>query len=580
MLGRLGADVASSPVLAQTVARFGRQLYATLRTVPAEAPYLSSAEAADAERAVRETLRIAPGRSTTSNVEITYRNRDRVMAVGVLADLTSRLSDLYRRTGDAQPSPPMGSTRQPSRKLAQDRTLVPNSTVDLALQQIIFEQRSHILIQDLQTTDRALRQSQRSLATFNDPKSMPEILTEDPTLGPSWTQWKAATDRRNEFAQRYGPQHPTMISAEQELVAAQREFDDSKDQVAIAAQSAAQEKLTLSSALLETQRKLTELRTAQSAVAEPARAPPPQRITASVTTPNDSAVIDTVQVRFAPVQAANRPDREWLLFTVLGICAGLCMAGLWVLVQEARRSTLRSAKDTELALGLPLSSLVPRLDGGGVGAEGRWPPIDEPINNPSSAFSHAFDVLRRQIAVEPGRSIVVAVCSAVANEGKTTVSICLARSAALTGASVVMVDCDGRRRQLTESIPGPTKPGLVQLANGRARIEDALRPDSQTSASIIDYSSEDGVDYKIFASSSAATQVIKELRERFDVVILDTPPLLALAEARLFPRLSDTVILVAKWCGTPQRLVRDARDLLSERARTLAVLTFAELARR
>ena len=93
-----------------------------------------------------------------------------------------------------------------------------------------------------------------------------------------------------------------------------------------------------------------------------------------------------------------------------------------------------------------------------------------------SAFTEAFRVLRTTILFAAGqpKTQVVAITSALPNEGKTTVSLCLARVSALSGQRVLLIDCDLRRRSVKEVLDIEPDVGWLQGLSGEAPWRQAI----------------------------------------------------------------------------------------------------------
>jgi Mrp family chromosome partitioning ATPase len=146
-------------------------------------------------------------------------------------------------------------------------------------------------------------------------------------------------------------------------------------------------------------------------------------------------------------------------------------------------------------------------------------------------------------------SRVVAITSALPGEGKTTSAICLARSAALAGMNVVLVDCDVRRRASSRRFGGTETAGLRNVVERRATLDQALVQDPASAA---------------FTDKAAFAALVDRLRGRFQLVILDTPPVLPVDEARVVAAQADSVILLLRWRHTPAKAAELALRELGE----------------
>jgi len=194
------------------------------------------------------------------------------------------------------------------------------------------------------------------------------------------------------------------------------------------------------------------------------------------------------------------------------------------------------------------------------------------VKRPNSAFAEAYRNLRASLkyATLNGPVTVIAVTSALPQEGKTTTSICLARSAALQGQRVVLVDCDLRKRELNRLTRGRARDaGLLEVLAGQSSLEDALLKDEATSAMILPLNTT-VVGAHDLIGGDAMDALLAVLRERFDLVILDTTPVLPLADTRILSTKADVVVLVARWRKTSEHAVHAALRLLPAEAVTVA----------
>ena len=166
------------------------------------------------------------------------------------------------------------------------------------------------------------------------------------------------------------------------------------------------------------------------------------------------------------------------------------------------------------------------------------------------------------------------VTSALPNEGKTTTSICLARAAAMSGLRVVLVDCDVRRRASSRSMAGEAKVGLMEVLRGTTPLDGAIVVDAASGAHVLPQGTQAPADFDLI-TSTAMEKLIEQLRNRFDLVVLDTAPVLPLAEARVISGMVDGV----RWRKTPAQAAELALDLLGRAGANVkgAALTMVDL---
>jgi succinoglycan biosynthesis transport protein ExoP len=166
----------------------------------------------------------------------------------------------------------------------------------------------------------------------------------------------------------------------------------------------------------------------------------------------------------------------------------------------------------------------------------------------------------------------IVITSSVPREGKSLTSMCLARTLAMAGSKVVLVDCDMRQRGVTKLIGG-AEAGLAEVVEGTTPLSEALLPDTKSNAWILPSTSATSPHHHDLFGRPEVDAVFKELESRFDYIILDTPPVLGVADARMLASRADQVLYVVRWSKTPRRAAQSGLDILNEcGAPTIGVL--------
>jgi len=263
-----------------------------------------------------------------------------------------------------------------------------------------------------------------------------------------------------------------------------------------------------------------------------------------------------------PLRPSSPDLRIGLAVTVflaaLGGGASMLLAELW-------SRALRSRDDVENDLGLPFAGVLPDLDS--VLPKGRQKvstPADFLIQQPLSSFAEAFRNLTAflRLSARSGPTKLLAITSAVPKEGKSMTSMCLARTLAMGGARVVLVDCDLRLRGVTKII-GDVEWGLTEVVEGTRTLDAALVQDKPSGAWILPVAHRLDVPHDLF-SRPQVDVLFGALGEAFDYVILDTPPILGVADARILAAKAERVLLLVRWNKTPVRAARSAVEILHE----------------
>jgi capsular exopolysaccharide synthesis family protein len=230
-----------------------------------------------------------------------------------------------------------------------------------------------------------------------------------------------------------------------------------------------------------------------------------------------------------------RAGRTVLVGLILGLAGAVAMA----FFVEYLDHTVRSAEDLELRAGVPVLGVIPP-------ARGRGRPIETAmLNEPRQPAAESYRALRTSVllATEAGPPKTLLVTSTAPEEGKTATAVNLAVGIARSGYSVLLVDADMRKPRIAEIFELPNERGLsTALAEGGApAIAEVGVPNLTvlTSGPVPPNPSE-------LLGSKRMDALLRELRERFDIVVLDSPPFLTVADSLVIARKLDALLLVAR----------------------------------
>jgi capsular exopolysaccharide synthesis family protein len=233
----------------------------------------------------------------------------------------------------------------------------------------------------------------------------------------------------------------------------------------------------------------------------------------------------------------------------------------------ARNRGMRSGDEVRELLGVNCLGVVPM-----VSTRRRCSPADTVIQEPKSAFAEAIRTIAVWLDVLPGNGggRTVLLTSAVSGEGKTSLSMALGRQLAHAGERVVIVDLDFRHPN-THRIGGiGNTPGVAGVLTGHATLEQALRTDAASPASLLPAGLAD--DPAALLRGPALRELISTLRCRFDLVVLDSSPSSVVADTRIVAREADGVVFVTRWGETPRELVAaELRNLEEAGAQVIGV---------
>jgi uncharacterized protein involved in exopolysaccharide biosynthesis/Mrp family chromosome partitioning ATPase len=253
----------------------------------------------------------------------------------------------------------------------------------------------------------------------------------------------------------------------------------------------------------------------------------------------DARLISRADVPYAPV---SPNEQRFLLFgTVGGLAVGCALAFL----RNGFDRRIRYASEVEMVTGIPVFGLLPKVS--------RWrgiAPQDYPITNPHSQFCAALS--RVHVALRAPKSSdraqVILVTSAQPGDGKTTFCISLARSLAKSRLRVLVVDADPYRSQVRSSFGASTFPALAPSVSQSVQLVDIVQSDTKSAAHFIPAPTEE--DFQVIIHSGAFAALLDEARKAYDIVIIDTPPVMTSADAAIIGKFADTRLLLLRWGRT------------------------------
>ncbi len=272
-------------------------------------------------------------------------------------------------------------------------------------------------------------------------------------------------------------------------------------------------------------------------------------------------IIDQAQVPAVP----SSPS---LLFNLaLGLLLGGAAAGAAVLLRTELDDSIRVPEDVEEKLGLSLLGVVPDQ-----GDED----LDVLLADPKSIISEAYGSLRGNLlfATPQGIPQALLVTSSQPGEGKSTTSRALAGSFARIGKTVVLVDADIRRPSLHRILGLSNKIGLTSVLTGQTMLSDTIQTNDDVDFDFVTAGPTPVAPTELLSSTQMQV-LIDELADKYDLVIVDSSPVLGLADAPTLSALVDAVIYVVEAGGGRRGALKSSlRRLRAMRPNILgAVLT-------
>jgi len=264
----------------------------------------------------------------------------------------------------------------------------------------------------------------------------------------------------------------------------------------------------------------------------------------------DARVISTAETPVKP----GFPQKSALL--VIAIAASLFGGVIVAFLVQVLAPGFQTPEQVERTTGTPFLGMVPEADGAA--------PLDtltsDPVYRPSSAFSESLrallgHVMTAQVAGRPARSVTIT--SSLKGEGKTALALGLARTAALGGRRVILVEANLYAPAVHAALRDQARWGLSEILTGRASFEHVIHRDRLSTAHILQAGAP-------LANPTAAlgsdrmSWILSALAQTYDYVIVDTPALTEASDAQILSRQTDVTVLAVQWRRTGKRAVSRA----------------------
>ncbi len=258
----------------------------------------------------------------------------------------------------------------------------------------------------------------------------------------------------------------------------------------------------------------------------------------------------------------NRPSSHNPILFIFPAFIVFAIGGGWLaVVLEQLDRGLRSEQETGDALGISCIGLVPLLP-----RTHAIRPYQYLLTEPFSAYAEAIRSAVATLGLAAGSARtckVVLISSSVSGEGKTTLALSLAAYLGMLGRRVLLLDLSSGQGSPLGEFDGLAQRGIVDLS-----LQN--RPTAQ----LVRHVAEAGLDYLPIAgycldplvlfAREQMPRLVRQLRESYDCVIIDGPPVLGSVEARLLSSIVDKLLMVVKWGSTRREVAQNALSLLRD----------------
>lgn len=374
-----------------------------------------------------------------------------------------------------------------------------------------------------------------------------------------------------ETSSRYGDRNPQVIDARERVAALdsaiRKEMSNLSSSARAESQAANARVSAIAGSLAQTQGKISADVRASVELADLQRKADAAHLlyanlltTAGQQTANSVLIQPDAQITTPAVPPLKPTSPKLLINLLVGFVIGAAIALALAYLRERWSQTLNTIDDIDRLLGVQFLNSVPTLQSS-IDKPKTRDPAAAVMQHPFSSYSEAFRSLATTLifnargADTPGGR-VIGISSALPREGKTTTTISMARVLAMASTKVVVIDADLRRRSVSQAVAPHVKKGWIDVLNGDTTIEQAMF-DDESGAKFLPIAAGAEKAQRVFEGDGFA-DLIAYLRQHYEVILVDTAPVLAVVDTRMILKHFDSLALLAHWRQTPVKAIRAA----------------------
>lgn len=260
------------------------------------------------------------------------------------------------------------------------------------------------------------------------------------------------------------------------------------------------------------------------------------------------------------------------VIAVFSALATLLLAAAVLVLRRTSRNTVTSPRELTLITGVQNVGSLPTLRGGQ--RRGMQNLVLERSDSDIAETLRALRINLQAVARE-GHASTVLVTSPSAGDGKTTLAVALARLCAADGMKVLLLETDMRRPRIASTLGAARPRGSIEaVLAGRVDLRNAVHVDERSGLHCL-LSDQSASHPQQLIESSAFGDMVERAKQEYQLVVLDSPPIMRVADAVVLSSYSDVVLLAVAWERTSSDMLAEAIRRLPEdaRARTATVLT-------
>ncbi len=479
--------------------------------------------------------------------------------------LNEHLTDLRDKARDSDQAVQMYRTEH---KLvtAKDATVTTQQLSELNSQLIIATA-------DRTQKDATLRQVQ-AMVSSSSGGSATQVLA-SPIIVQLKGQEASLLQKQAEMATRYRPEHPEMINIQAQITDVKRKIQEEVTNIIHGMQNdvlaARSRELALTSSIQALQQSAAVQDEAGVQLRELEREADANRTLYENFLnrfKQTSAQEDIQQADARLVSAADTPGSptfpKKVTFIEIALGLSLIVGVVAAFIIEHLDNGFRTADQIEKMAGVPFLGHVPAV------ATGKIPHhliVQQPVSAYAEAIRSVRTALRFSNVDNPPK--VVLVSSALPNEGKTTFAASLAQSVARSGGRALLIDCDLRHPSVNRLFKVAEGPGLLSLFKDGADLSQMIQVDGTSRLQFIPVQAGTSNPQDLLGSQHMK-DFLKRLRDQYDLVVLDAPPVLAVTDALVLSHIVDATLFVIQWELTPRQIALGALKLMQTQGANLA----------
>ena len=452
-------------------------------------------------------------------------------------------------------------------------------------EQQLAELNSELVVARAQTAEESARVDRvQAVLTSNSPEAVVDATVSDtlnnPVITNLRTEYLTLSARYEDWVPRYGADHLAVVNVRNQMAEIQNSIRNELQRTAQTYKSdleiARQHELSLQKQLDQSVSQSQTTNQAQVALRELESNSETyqalydnflQRYMQSVQQESFPITDARVISAASPPLGSSHPKtlRVMGITAALGLVLGT-LAGAW---REFSDRVFRTRSQIETVLQTDCIALVPVVTGyrgHKTQIENSKPPDADDktitltagiyatiIESPFSAFAEAIRSIKVSIDQSPGSTgcKTIGFTSSLPNEGKSSIAVAIARLAAHAGARVLLVDCDLKNPSLSRSLSPLARSGLLEVVRGESTVEKTIWLDQVTKMSFLPAVMKSRLAHSSEVFASEQTRAFFDgLRENYDYVFLDLPPLMPIVDVRASTRLVDSYVYVVEWGKT------------------------------